>query len=449
MATVVNDLVTKFGFQGSVSPLNDYNATLGGSISLLGKMYLGLNTAAGAFAYWADSVLTGVDSLGALSRQTKVAVGTIQELSYAAEQTQSTGAAMRSTLSSLSRTIGDAAQKGSEDFARLGISVRDAGGQVKGADQILEEVRQRFRSLNLSMQEQETFASALGIDSSLLQLLNKSNAEMAGLRDRARELGTLTAEQTEQAEDYKKSLNSMWFSLNAVKQLVAVGVAPEFARMADSFAQLLADNRDWIVGGIQFTVKWVGNLLAALNRLLPVFALIAAGFVAMKIATLGWAGAMAVVLSPIVLITAAVAALLLIVDDLIVAFQGGKSVIADFFQDTFGIDIVETLTKAFQTLRKYAIDPLIEGFKLLWDYWLRIVGAIKSGGTTVARLLGIDIDTSASGAGSGGPVDNRRVDQSNQINIYTNDPQAAGRAVGDTLQQQLDAANTQLSGGGR
>jgi hypothetical protein len=60
--------------------------------------------------------------------------------------------------------IGDAAQKGSDDFARLGISVRDSNGQIKTADVILSEVSKRFNDLNLSMQEQQSFASALGID---------------------------------------------------------------------------------------------------------------------------------------------------------------------------------------------------------------------------------------------------------------------------------------------
>lgn len=452
MATVVQDLVTKFSFLGSVKPLDHYNASLGGSIKLLGGMLIGLEAAAAGFTYWANTVLTGVEALDRLGNETGVAVGKIQELNFVAGQTQSTAAAMESTLRSLTTIIGSAAQKGSDDFARLGISVRDANGQVKTADQILEEVGGRFRSLNLSMQEQQSFASALGIDVTLLQMLNKTNSEMAALRDRARELGTLTAEQTKQADDYQKSLNSMWFSMNNVKQLIAVGMAPELGRMADGFAQLLADNRDWIVNGVQFTVKWVGNLLAAVHRLLPLFAGMAAGFVVAKIALLGFGTVMGIIFSPVVLITAAVAALLLGVDDLIVAFQGGKSVIADFFQDAFGIDIVDALTKSFQFLMKYAVDPLIDAFKWLWSMWQQLVGGILSGGAAIAKFFGIggssNIPIGAGVTPSGGATSNQ-VNQRVNIDIRTNDPQAAGRAVEDGLQRQLNNANTQLGIGGR
>ena len=232
--------------------------------------------------------------------------------------------------------------------------------------------------------------------------------------------------------------------------------------MAESFTQLLADNKDWIVGGIQFTVKWVGNLLAAINRLMPVFALIGVGFLAMKIAALGFGTVMGIILSPIVLITAGVVALLLIVDDLIVAFSGGQSVIADFFQDTFGIDIVDALTTAFQFLKTNAIDPLIESFKFWWSLWQKLVGGIMSGGAAITSLLGFGGDddqavrpsrsTIPMGVNAGNnsnTATSNTVEQKVDIQISTNDPEAAGRAVSNGLQKQLDNANTQLSTGGR
>lgn len=436
MATVVQDLVTKFSFLGSTAPLTDYNQSLGGSIKLLGGMLLGLEAAAGAFTFWADGVLTGVDALDQLSKATNVSVANIQELNFIAGQTQSSSAAMESTISSLGSTIGSAAQKGSEDFSRLGISVRDASGQVKNADVVLDEVRQRFQALGLSMQEQEHFASALGIDSSLIQLMGKTNDEMSTMRDRARELGTLTAEQTEQANLYKKSLNSMWFSLNSVKQLVAVGVAPELSAMAKNFTQLLADNKDWIVGGIQATVKWLGNLWAAVNRLLPVIALLGIGFLALKIHALGFAGAMALIFSPIVLITAGIVALLIIIDDLIVAFSGGQSVIADFFQEFLGVDIVAAMKGQF--------DQILQWIDLIVAKWGALTDFLGFGDSTVTANIPV-----GAGASAAGGATSNTIDQKVDIQIVTNDPEAAGRAVSNGLQKQLDNANTQLATGGR
>jgi hypothetical protein len=504
---VIQELVTKFGFLGSTRPLTEYNVSLGGSLKLLGGMFVALEAAAAGFAMWSDGVLTGVDALGQLSRETRVSVASIQELNYVAGQTQSSAAAMESSIRGLNKAIGTAALKGSDDFARLGISVRDASGQVKRADVVLDEVRQRFRALNLSMAEQETFTSALGIDSSLLQLLNRTDAEMAGLRDRARELGTLTGDQVMQAEDYKRSMESMWFSMNNVKQLIAVGMAPEMGRLADGFAQLLADNRDWIINGVQAAVRIIGDLLAAFHRLLPVLGIVTAGFLAAKVAALGFTGIMAIIASPVVLVTAAVVALLLIVDDLIVAFQGGESVIASFFKDAFNIDIVKELTDAFARLMTTgvhlwdALSSLFSGLGKLFsgnfsegldDLWSAIVSFSKAFYTLfdpvfayirnllanllpgwALNLLGIDapavpapadpvaatggagmtapttipIDTAGRTAGT--QIDNRSVSQSVDITVMSPDPQSAGKAVQDNLQRQLDNARAQLATGGR
>jgi len=502
MTQVVNNLVTKFSFTGSTAPLTDYNATLGSSIKLLGGMIAGLNVAAGAFAFWADGVLKGVDSLSALSNQTGVSVAAIQELSFAATQSQSTVGAMESSIKGLSSTIGQAAQQGSDDFSRLGISVRDANGKVKSADSILLEVGNRFRELNLSMSEQEHFASALGIDSSLLQLLNKTESELANLRDRAKELGTLTKSQTEAAKDYTKSVNSMWFSVDSFRDLVAVGVAPEMRHMSDGFTQLLTDNKDWVINGVKFAIKWGGILLESFNRMLPVLGVMAGAFLAMKISALGFSGAMALVSWPVVAVIAGITALYLVVDDLMAAFKGGQSVIADFYNNLTGGDLVTELTTGFELLKadvndlmtafksgqsaivdfynnikggdlvadlttgfgflKTAVDVLVDSLSEVWNLLGKIGDFMLSGGVAAAKFLGfIDDEQTAMtapmtlrndslpNADGSQSYDNRQVIQHNTITIRTNDPQGTGRAVDSVLNRQLDNANTLMNVGGR
>mgnify|MGYP001153992148 CR=1 FL=1 len=458
MATVVNDLVTKFSFDGSTSPLVDYNSALGGSIKLLAGFTTAAVASASAFGVWATGILTGVDSLDALSNQTGVAVGRIQELNYAAEQTQSSSAAVESTIRSLADTIGQASIKGNEDFSRLGISVRDMNGHVKSADTVLKEVSSRFRQLNLSLPEQQAFASSLGIDSSLLQLMNKTSSEMAELTMRARELGVLTEEQTEQAADYRASLNALEFGMSSIKQLIAVGVAPEFRRLTDGFTDLIAENKDWIVNVASGIVEWTGKIFDAVVRLSPVIGGVAAAFGLWALATKGLTKALA--LSPIGLVTIGIVGLLAAVDDLIVAFQGGESAIANFFKDNFDIDVVDEMTKAIEFMSD-AVDLAVRGFKQWWEIIKNIHSMVTGGITTaIESIAGFFSDDNEAtinqniipiGAGIGSNtsvVDNRKVEQNNRFEIRSNDPEAVGRAVGDTLQRQLDSANTQLAPGG-
>ena len=446
MATVVNDLVTRFGFSGNIGPLTGFNNTLLKSIGLSGTFVGSLELISIGFSIWAGSVLTGVDALDALSNQTGVAIGKLHELNYMAGQTQSSSAAVESTIRSLTNTIGQAAQRGSEDFARLGISVRYLNGQVKTADVVLEEVRQRFNALNLSLQERKTLASSLGIDESLIQLLGKSNDELSQLRAEARRFGLLTKEQTQQAAEYQKSLNGVKFGWETLKQLIAIGVAPELTRLSDNFSNLLAENKDWIINGVQFAVTWVGNILEAFHRMLPVLLGIAIGFVAVEVATVGWTAALTA-LHRVPLI-AFLTALFLAVDDLIVAFRGGQSVIADFFSDNFDVDIVKGMTIAIEALGD-ALDAVIEGFRSLNEFGASLgkgafnfVEGAKETAGSIADFFGFGDNQP--------PINNSNsVNQSNTILIQTNDPVAAGRAVRSELEGQLDNANTQLNVGGR
>lgn len=505
MAVEVTELVTRFGFQGTLAPLGKYNLRLGKSIGLLAGLTAGLGIATVAFNKWASSVLQSLDPMVQLSRETKVAVGWIQEMGFAASQNGSDLQAVQSTIGSLSQKIGEAAQKGSEDFARLGISVRDASGQVKSADLILDEVRQRFRQLNLSMEEQRSFASALGIDSSLLQLLNRTSSELNGLRARARELGTLTREQADSAVEYNDALAAMRFGLDAVKRLIAVGVAPQLTEMAENFTNLLAANKDWIVNGVRATVEFISELFAALGRLAPFLATLAGGFGILKIATLGWGGALALVFSPVTLITAAIIAVLAILDDLIVAFNGGESVIRDFFLAWLGWDIVPFLhgiAAAFKELVALVVAlfkgdfsgaweifkrigaQAIEGFKILFRdlfTWVNdkffgvldsikqafrdLIGWVTDGLKSIGSFFGFGDDANPLAGETqlsdgtllpgeipsvpGATNDNRKVEQTNYFEIRTNDPERAGQAVGDNLQRQLDDAQTQFNRGGR
>lgn len=411
MATVT-ELVTKFSFVGSESPLTKYNQSLGASIGLMAGMTAATFAASAAVGKWLNGILAAEQPLINLQAETGVAIERIQELGFIASVSNSSFDAMNSTLSSLTQKIGDAAQKGSEDFARLGISVRDANGQVKSADQILDEVGNRFKQLNLSMGEQRSFAAALGIDSSLLTMLNRTDKEMASLTARARELGVLNKEQAQQAQVYNDSITAMRFGLDGLRRLVAVGLAPELKKMADTFTNLLTANMDWIVNGIKFSIGVLFDFTAMLTRLWPILAIGIGIFLALNTATLAWVGTMILAFAPVVLAVGVIAGLAIAIDDLIVGMQGGKSAIFDFFK----------------------------GFDLVPDW--------------VKTMFSGDVNVSASNRMGNGQMsrqntNNSNVNQDIKMEINTSDPVKAGEVAADTLQRQMKNAKTQSRRGGR
>jgi len=197
-------------------------------------------------------------------------------------------------------------------------------------------------------------------------MMNKTGAEMATLRGEAQRLGVLTADQVKSAQDYNDALGALGFGMESVKRFIAVGLAPELTEMTKDFTDLLAANKDWIINGIKATVGVLRDMVDALIRVAPFIAAVGAAFLLAKVYTLGFAGSLALVFSPAILIAAGIAAVLVVLDDLIVAFQGGKSIIRDFFMEFLGFDIkpvLEGIVKVFNDV----VGTIFDGAKIIFD----------------------------------------------------------------------------------
>lgn len=456
---IMTELVTKFTFKGSTKPLNDFNASLTKSIGLIAKSSLAIGAAVVAGAFWVENTLKNAEAQKRLATETGVSIEKIQELGYAASVSGSDAAALEGSLVSLSSKIGQAAQTGSADFSRLGISVRDAFGNVKKADQILVEVANAFKRLNLSIPEQQSFADALGIDKSLLQLMRKSGDEIDRLRAKARALGVVTKQQSEQIEDFNNSVTTLKFGLSALQKQIAIGLSPTLKEIADKFTDWLIANKDLIKDGMEKLFKIVGALGAAIYRIVVFVKDLIEATVGWKVAVIALVAVLAF-LNPI---AALITGILIVIDDLIVAFQGGKSVIRDFFKEFFGIDITPILKDLVQGFKNavFLIKSFFEDlFNFIfgrWDKLGKTIEAVKSvfgigkseDNTQIQQTSVIPKSSVPISSAVNNTSNSNSVNQNIKIEIKTNDPVAAGKAVHDTMQNQMQNANSQLNNGGR
>lgn len=378
---VVNELVTKFSFVGDLAPQREFNENLKLSIGLLAGVGTALIGAAGGLFAWAGGILDTIDPLAQLNRETGVSVEAIQTLGYVATVSGSSAEAMSASLAGLAKATGDASRglgRGKKAFEDLGISVRDSEGNVKSADKVLEELRQRFEKLGTSMEEQKSIIASLGIDASLIQTLNLTSEEIAGLTEKALKLGVVTKEQADAAAQYNDSLATLKFGMKSIQNTVAVGFAPAMTSLTDRFITFLEVNHELIEGGLKYLGEILVSTIGFISRMTPLVLSLGAAFVVAKLATGGFAAIMGFVTSPVVLITAAIVALLLIVDDLITAFQGGQSVIADFFMEFFGIDIVpimHDIVDAFMGMVSAVLailQPLFDSWAAMFDVVIKL-----------------------------------------------------------------------------
>jgi len=378
---VVNEVVTRFSFQGDLRPQREFNTGLDSSIKLIAGVAAGITAASGAMFAWANSVFNTIDPMVQLSRETGVALESIQELGYAASVNGSSLDAVSASVREMTKRIGEFEQLGTgpakEVVENLGISFRDANGEIKAADQVMLELTDTMAGMSES--ERMNVLDKLGIDPSMIQLLSLTSEEVEGLRARAQRLGVVTQEQADAVASYNDSLTTLRFGMQGIQNMVAVGFAPMMGDLVDRFVNLLEANQDLIMNGLNWLGEVVASTMGMLERMWPIFAAVAAGFAIAKVAAIGFGGVMSIILSPVVLWTAAILGAILIVDDLIVAFQGGESVIADFFESFFGIDIRPAL-QAIVAVVEETVALVIEVFSPAVD-------AIKSMFKAVAAII--------------------------------------------------------------
>jgi len=485
---VVNELVSKFSFIGSLTPQKDFNVGLAQSITLLGALATGIIASAGGVYAFVASATEAADALVDFNAETGISVEAVQELGFAAELSGSSADAMTASLAGLAKVSGDAARglgRGKKAFDELGISVKDSQGNVKTADVLFGELGDTFQRLNIDRSRQKSIIASLGLDSSTLQLLNATGDEVDALREKARRLGIVTTEQAEAAAEFQDSLGVAKFAISSLRQQIAIGLAPSMTGLTERFIGFLDANHDLIKNGLTYLGEVLISTMGFVERMAPLVLALGVAFGIAQLATGGFAKVLAFAMSPVVLITAAIIAVLLVVDDLIAAFNGGQSVIADFFKEFLGIDIVPIMHDIVDAIKQMISDalailqPFFDSWGHMFDAIIQIfqgdfTGALDSIGQAFSSWMqglislvpdwvrdmfsgdvpdvqvgGMSPDAAMSiGGGSNSNVSNSSVDQQNQINVYSNDPQAAGAAVNNALQDQLKTAKTQTSRGG-
>ena len=368
---MVNELVSKFSFIGDLKPQQTFNENLNKSIGLMGAMVGAIGAlGVGLFAF-TSSTLDPIDQLNDFSNEIGVNIEAIQELGFAAQMNGSSMEAMQSSLSGISKSIGDASRdlgRGKQAYEDLGISLKDGNGNLKTADVMFTELGEKMQKLNYTQEQMKSIAGNLGIDSSLLQLLKTSGKEIDDFRLKARALGIVTGEDAEKAGDFNDALDTLKYAMGAISNFVAIGLAPAFTDIISKMVDWLSASRDLITNGLQYMSRVIVSLSEAVVRLSPIIVAIGLAFLAWKIQAIGLRAVLATIFSPITLIIAAVVAVALVIDDLIVAFQGGESVINDFTKAWLGIDIGDVMRNMVDSVIS-AIDNIVETFSSMFS-WL-------------------------------------------------------------------------------
>lgn len=161
----------------------------------LAKQYIAIK---GVYDGFMNS-LSRADKLDDLSDKTGIAAGKLKEMEFAATLAGTSLDGLVGAYNKLSRSAvasEDELKKQAQAFEDIGVSVKDAQGNLKDADTLFGEVADKFKDLQDGPEKSTLAFRLFGSEAeNLIPLLNKGSEGMKELRDEARELGRLAPDE--------------------------------------------------------------------------------------------------------------------------------------------------------------------------------------------------------------------------------------------------------------
>lgn len=194
-------------------------------------------------------------SLGETAQQLGVTTDALQEYRYAATQVGLSQEEMDKALEQLTRRIGEAAngtKAQAEAFKVLGVSVKDANGNVINAGDAIPKLADALQKVHNPAQRAAILTDLFGKAGQKLEpLLSGGSAAVNELRDAAHKLGVvLSEEQIQKADDTADKLAALNTVLKARVAGVVADNADSILKLANAFGEL---------------VNWIGKAASALS----------------------------------------------------------------------------------------------------------------------------------------------------------------------------------------
>jgi len=454
MSNVIKEYLVGLGFDVNEGELNKFNKGLMSGNMQAAALGASVLAAAGAVTAFVTKMASQLSVLQQTSIETRATADEINRLGYIASQKGSDLNAVSSSLSELNKNaalarmgLGDAQMT----FRMLGVSVNDSNGKLKSSATLMMNVRDAMKGMG--MEQQRLIMGRLGIDDSLWRTMAEDISVVSDEYSELRKASGLNMDEAaKNAMKYTESLKKLQFTLQTIGQSIAARFMGKISKAFDEFRKLLIQAMPKIIGFISPLIDLVLTLAEKL-LILGNFAMTGIGivldmFTKLNEKTNGWAGYilaavaawkflnLSFLASPVGIILSLAAAIALLLDDIMTFREGGDSLV-DWSQWENGIQLV---IDALSRLRDFA-QGVFEVLFALGDMvgnlisgnWSGAFAALKDAGSTIAG--GASAYLGDMGVGSSGGAS---VAQETNINVYSSDPNAAGRAVASE-QNQVNA----------
>ncbi len=234
----------------------------------------GFGALKGVYDEFIGDTVSMADELMQTSTITGLSTDALQEYSFMAELVDTDVSTITGSLAKLTKNMGsakDGTGASAEAFKQLGVSVTDSNGELRGTDEVFNEIIDA-----LGQMSNETERDALAMDifgksaQELNPLISAGSEAIEEYKNQAHEMGYVLDNETLEAlggvDDTMQLLTNQF---NAVKSQIAVALLPIVEEITKAFLEW-ASSVDWVAVGntIKTVVTKIGNVIKTLTPII-------------------------------------------------------------------------------------------------------------------------------------------------------------------------------------
>lgn len=224
---------------------------IGGALATVGVALSGR-----ALGDWVKDAIDAADRANDLSIRLGVTTEQLSRLSVGAKLSGTSIEALQGGIGKLVKAQADAARGSKEQadlFQALGVSVKDVEGNLRGSDEMLRELADRFQELGDGPERTALALKLFGrAGAELIPLLAEGSKGLAEFDELADRLGvTISKDTALAAAEFNDNLDKLQLASQGLAMQVAEELLPGLIELTESFVDIVADGslaRDIVEG---------------------------------------------------------------------------------------------------------------------------------------------------------------------------------------------------------
>lgn len=233
------------------------------NVALISGVVVGAGAAVFGFTKRAADIADQTDKA---AQAAGLAIDQYGKLQFVFEQGNVDAGAFGTAMKFLNKNINAAVNgvgPGAATFKALGVSVKDANGQLKPTDQILQELANAFQKLPDGPRKSALALQLFGkAGASIIPIMNDGGKEMLRLENRAVALGLVLDKTAGKiGDDFGDALNEVTRSIGGISTQVGLQFAPAFTEAFKEITDVIIKNRAEILAFTQVIANQLGPAL--------------------------------------------------------------------------------------------------------------------------------------------------------------------------------------------